>query len=147
MVVPREIKFNAYTKCLGANEVYYGRCANCEWNPVLFLRSICHCGCEREGSDIKRDGWVSCFIICHCGKKKIKVAFKTWQLDFFHHPRYTHVRKTIKTLSYVSRIKTLPLALCHQNSQGLVLGSLLFTDTLCADDIGLFTSPKFMQSI
>ena len=83
MVVPREIKFNAYTKCLGANEVYYGRCANCEWNPVLFLRSICHCGCEREGSDIKRDGWVSCFIICHCSKKKSKWRLKRDNLISF----------------------------------------------------------------
>ena len=80
-------------------------------------------------------------------KKKLKVAFKTWQLHFFDHPRYTHVRKTIKTLSYVSRIKTLPLALCDQKSQGLVLVSLMFTDTLCADDIGLFTSSQSMQSI
>ena len=27
-VVPREIEDNAYAKCLGANEMYYGRCAN-----------------------------------------------------------------------------------------------------------------------
>ena len=43
--------------------------------------------------DIKRDGWVSFFIINHCGKK-LKVAFTTRQLHFFHHPHYTHVRKT-----------------------------------------------------
>ena len=42
---------------------------------------------------IKRDGWVSFFIICHCGKK-LKEAFTTRQLHFFHHPHYTHVRKT-----------------------------------------------------
>ena len=29
-VVPREIDGNAYAKFLGANKVYYGRCANCE---------------------------------------------------------------------------------------------------------------------
>ena len=58
------------------------------------MRSSCYGGCEREGSDIKRDGWVSFFIICHCGKKKLKVAFTTRQLQFFHHPHYTHVRKT-----------------------------------------------------
>ena len=29
-VVPREIDDNAYAKFLGANKVYYGRCANCE---------------------------------------------------------------------------------------------------------------------
>ena len=85
----------------------------------------------------KGTGWCPALSFATVVKKRLKVAFKTWQLHFFHHPRYTHVRKTIKTLSYVSRIKTLPLALCHQNSQGLVLGSLLFTDTLCADDIGL----------
>ena len=60
----------------GINKVYYGRCENGEWNPVLFMRSKCHCGCEREGSNIKRDGNVSCFIICHCGKIP-KVAFRT----------------------------------------------------------------------
>ena len=37
-------------------------------NLVLFLWSSCHCGCQWEGSDIKRDGWVSCFIICHFGR-------------------------------------------------------------------------------
>ena len=46
--------------------------------------------------DIKRDEWVSFFIINHCGKKKLKVAFTTRQLHFFHHPQYTHVRKTKK---------------------------------------------------
>ena len=40
----------------GANKVYYGRCANGERNPVPFVSSRCHCGCEREGSNIKRDG-------------------------------------------------------------------------------------------
>ena len=44
--------------------------------------------------DIKRDEWVSFFIINHCGKKKLKVAFTTRQLHFFNHPHYTHVRKT-----------------------------------------------------
>ena len=39
------------------------------------------------------DGKVSCFIICHSGKK-LKVAFRTWQLHFLHHPRDTYVRKT-----------------------------------------------------
>ena len=43
---------------------------------------------------IKRDcGWVSFFIICHFGKK-LKEAFTTRQLHFFHHPHYTQVRKT-----------------------------------------------------
>ena len=42
---------------------------------------------------IKRDGWVSFFIICHFGKK-LKEAFTTRQLYFFQHPHYTHVRKT-----------------------------------------------------
>ena len=37
-------------------------------NLVLFVWSGCHCGCQWEGSDIKRDGWVSCFIICHFGR-------------------------------------------------------------------------------
>ena len=96
------------TRCI----VYYGRCGNGEGNPVPFVKSGCHCGCEREGSDIKSSGKVSWFIICHCSKKP-KVAFGTSQLHFLHHPRHTHVRKTIKTLSYVSRIKTSPLAFCH----------------------------------
>ena len=34
------------------------------------------------------------------------------------------------------------LPLCHDYSQGFVLGPLLFTDTRCADDIGLFVSSK-----
>ena len=32
-------------------------------------------GVEENGSDIKRDRKVFWFIICHLGKKKIKVAF------------------------------------------------------------------------
>ena len=48
---------------------------------------------KEKGVISKGTGWVSCFIICHCGKK-IKVAFTTWQLYFFHSPRYTHVQKT-----------------------------------------------------
>ena len=56
-----------------ANKVYYGRCANGDWNPVPFVRSSCYCGCGRERSDIKRDGKVSCFIISHWGKKKLSV--------------------------------------------------------------------------
>ena len=56
-------------------------------------------------------------------------------------------QKTIKTLFYVSRTKTSPLALCHDYSQGFVLGPLLFTDTLCADDVGLFVSSKSIHSI
>ena len=103
----------------GANKVYDGRCANGEWSPVPFVRCSCHCGCEREGSDIKRDGKVSCFIICHCGKKP-KVAFRTWQLHFLHHPRYTHVRKIINTLSYVSRVG-LKLCLSLSVAQSLAL--------------------------
>ena len=53
-----------------ANKVYYGRCANGDWNPVPFVRSSCYCGCGREGSDIRRDRKVFCFINCHLGKKK-----------------------------------------------------------------------------
>ena len=76
--------------------------------------------------DIKRDcGWVSFFIICHCGKK-LKVAFTTRQLHFFHHPHYTHVRKTKNnkkpslvsvglkprlSLSVISTLKALSLVL------------------------------------
>ena len=45
-VVLREIRDNAYTECLGANKVYYGRCANGDWNPVPFVRSSCYCGCN-----------------------------------------------------------------------------------------------------
>ena len=40
----------------GAKKVYYGRCANGEWSPVPFVRSSCHCGCEREESNIKGVG-------------------------------------------------------------------------------------------
>ena len=43
--------------------------------------------------DLKRDGCVYFFIINHCGKK-LKVAFTTRQLHFFHHPHYTHNKKT-----------------------------------------------------
>ena len=34
-----------------------------------------------------------------------------------------------------------------QYSQGFVLGPLLFTDTLCTDDIGSFVSSKSIRSI
>ena len=51
---------------------------------VPFVRSSCHRGCERKESDIKRDGKVSCFIICHSGKK-LKDGFRTRQLHFLHH--------------------------------------------------------------
>ena len=113
----------------GANKAYCGRCVNGEWNLVPFVRSGCHCGCEREGSNIKRSGKVSCFIICHCGKKP-KVAFGTSQLHFLHHPRHTHVRKTIKTLSYVSRTKLHPslsvISTCKAQSLALHCLPLLY---------------------
>ena len=46
-------------------------------NLVLFVWSSCHCGCQREGSDIKRDGWVPCVIICHFGKNSKEATFRT----------------------------------------------------------------------
>ena len=55
----------------GGNKVYYVRCANGDWNQVPFVRSSCDCGCGREGSDVKRDRKVFCFIICHLGKKTL----------------------------------------------------------------------------
>ena len=62
-VVLREIGDNEYTECLGANKVYYGRCTNGDWSQVPFVRSSCYCGCGREGSAMKRDRKVFCFII------------------------------------------------------------------------------------
>ena len=92
---PREIEDNAYTKCLRDKQGVL--LEMCKWRMeptvVPFVRSSCHRGCEREGPDIKRDEWVSWFIICHSGKK-FKVVFRTWQLHFLHHPRDTYVRKT-----------------------------------------------------
>ena len=70
-VVLREIEDNEYIQNVwGANKVYYGRCANGDWNQVPFVRSGCCCGCERDGSDIKRNRKAFCFIICHLGKNK-----------------------------------------------------------------------------
>ena len=48
-------------------------------------------GCGREGSDIKRDRKVFCFIICHLGKKTLSGILvplchalkRAWQLHFF----------------------------------------------------------------
>ena len=45
-------------------------------NVVLFVWFSCHCGCQREGSDSKRDGWVSSFIICHFGKNSTEAIFR-----------------------------------------------------------------------
>ena len=39
-----------------------GICANCEWNLVPFVMSSCHCGCEREGSDLKGTGRCSALL-------------------------------------------------------------------------------------
>ena len=55
-------------------------------NLVLFVWPSCYCGCQRERSDIKRDGWVSCFIICHFGKNSKEAIFRTWWLYFSHNP-------------------------------------------------------------
>ena len=55
-------------------------------NQLLFVWSSCHCGCQREGSDIKRDGWASCFVICHFGSNLKEATFRTWQLYFSHNP-------------------------------------------------------------
>ena len=41
-------------------------------NLVLFVWSSCHCGYQQEGSYIKRDGWLSCFIICFFGRNSKK---------------------------------------------------------------------------
>ena len=75
----------------GANKVYYGRCANGDWNPVPFVRYSCYCGCGRERSDIKRDGKVPCFIISHWGKKKTQSHLEYDNLIFFITSGYTHV--------------------------------------------------------
>ena len=55
-------------------------------NQLLFVWSSCHCECQREGSDIKRDGWASCFVICHFGRNLKEATFRTWQLYFSHNP-------------------------------------------------------------
>ena len=111
----------------GASKVYYRRCANGEWNPVPFVRSSCYCGCGREGSDIKTDRKVFCFIICHLGRKKLKVAFKrAWQLHFFITFATPMSEKIMINLpSCVSRTKTLSLVFRHQYSQGVIIGPLL----------------------
>ena len=89
--------FGGQTRCIMGDVQMANRVSSRLWGLAVIV------GVKK---DIKRDGWVSFFIICHCGKKKLKVAFTTWQLHFFHHPHYTHVRKTKnnkkKNLSFVS---------------------------------------------
>ena len=46
-------------------------------NLVLFVWFSGHCGCQQEGSDIKRDGWVSCLIICHFNRNSKEAIFRT----------------------------------------------------------------------
>ena len=66
-------------------------------------------------------------------KKKLKVAFTTRQLYFFHHPLYTHVRKTKNNKKpFLASVGLKPCL-----SQGFVLGPLLFTDTRCGDHLTL----------
>ena len=122
--------FGGQTRCITGDVQMEDRASSRLWVLAVIV------GVKK---DIKRDGWVSFFIINHCGKK-LKVAFTTRQLHFFYHPHYTHVRKTKnnkKTLSCVSRTKTSPVTFCHQYSQGFVLGPLLITDTRCADHLTL----------
>ena len=67
-------------------------------------------GVEENGSDIKRDGKVFCFIICHLGKKTLggilvplcHALLRAWQLHFFYHLCYTHVWKNNDKPSPVS---------------------------------------------
>ena len=56
-------------------------------NLLLFVWSSCHCGCQPERSNIKRDGWVFCFIICHFKKtqKKRYLEYDNFSSD---QPRY-----------------------------------------------------------
>ena len=98
----------------GANKVYYGRCANGEWNLVPFVRSACYGGCEREVSDIKRNGKVSCFIICHSGKKTQSGIYNMTTL-FPSSPSLHPCPKKKLTISYVSRSHFLSLVLSRLN--------------------------------
>ena len=81
-------------------------------NVVLFVWSSCHQGCQREGSDSKRDGWVPCFIICHFGKNSAEAIFRTRQLYFSHHPCYN----TKKTLAYNIALNILSSVLTRLSS-------------------------------
>ena len=102
-VVPFE-RFLAHPKFISARylQVYYGRCANGDWNPVPFVRYSCYCRCGRERSDIKRDGKVPCFIISHWGKKKTQSHLEYDNLIFFITSGYTHVWKNNDKPSSVS---------------------------------------------
>ena len=63
-------------------------------NLLLFVWSSCHCGCQLEGSDIKRDGWVPCVIICHFEKtqKKRYLEYDNFSSD---QPRYNTTKKNL----------------------------------------------------
>ena len=62
-------------------------------NLVLFVWSSRHCGYQQEGSYIKRDGWLSCFIICFFGRNSKEATLRTRQLYFSHQPRH-NTKKT-----------------------------------------------------
>ena len=55
---------------------------------VLLVWSNCHCGCQRVGSDIKRDGWVSCFIICHFGQEPAPASVETRKKRYLEHDSF-----------------------------------------------------------
>ena len=46
-------------------------------NLGMFVWFSCHCGCQQEESDIARDVWLSCFIICHFGRNSKEATFRT----------------------------------------------------------------------
>ena len=46
-------------------------------NLGMFVSFSCYCGCQQEESDIARDGWMSCFIICDFGRNSKEGIFRT----------------------------------------------------------------------
>ena len=131
--------FGGQTRCIVGDVQMENRASSRLWVLAVIV------GVKEKGVISKGTGGCPAFIICHCGRK-IKVAFTTWQLHFFHPPRDTHVRKTTTkkpSLMSVGLKPRLSLSVTSTHkASSLILGSLQFTDTLCADDIGLFVSSK-----
>ena len=80
-------------------------------NLLLFVWSSCHCGCERGESDVKRDGWVSCFIICHFGRNSKEAMISTIQKN----PRLQHTPLYSVISTHKAQFVTLYSSLCLYN--------------------------------
>ena len=83
------LMFGGQTRCITGDV----QMANGTQSHLWGLAAI-NCGCGREGSDFQRYGKVSCIVICHWGKKKLKVSFRAWQLHFFITSGYTPSSET-----------------------------------------------------